>query len=258
MNIHRIGAMSSILFLGIGFAPVSQSADVLLQNATATFSQADFWGAQNTIDGVAVGAVTSWAVNRPDGTSLAETIVWETRGDLSVNPATPLNFTLFHGDLVPVADHNLGKFRLSYTTDDRALFADGLNTGGDVSANWVVIDPDSFSSSTGETFTKLGDLSLLVSGGTNTNSTYTVGAAIAADGITGFRLEALEDPSLPFNGPGRQASNGNFHLSEFTVSTVPEPGAIWQLSLGLLVLFWLGKHRAGRQGARYSNNGSLA
>ena len=32
--------------------------------------------------------------------------------------------------------------------------------------------------------------------------------------ITGIRLEVLEDPSLPFNGPGRQPTNGNFVLTE--------------------------------------------
>src|SRR5262249_47112084 len=37
-------------------------------------------------------------------------------------------------------------------------------------------------------------------------------------GITGIRLEALTDPSLPFNGPGREPLNGNFHVAEFTVS----------------------------------------
>ncbi|MDP7572097.1 MAG: hypothetical protein QF391_10875, partial [Myxococcota bacterium] len=39
-------------------------------------------------------------------------------------------------------------------------------------------------------------------------------------GITGVRLEALSDPSLPAEGPGR-AKNGNFVLNEFTLSAVP-------------------------------------
>ena len=39
-------------------------------------------------------------------------------------------------------------------------------------------------------------------------------------GITGFRLEALTDPSLPGKGPGR--GNGNFVLTEFKVMAAPE------------------------------------
>jgi hypothetical protein len=36
-------------------------------------------------------------------------------------------------------------------------------------------------------------------------------------GITGFRLEVLADPSLISDGPGRSA-NGNIVLSDFAVS----------------------------------------
>ena len=39
-------------------------------------------------------------------------------------------------------------------------------------------------------------------------------------GITGIRLEALTDPSLPGQGPGR-APNGNFVLNEFRVTAAP-------------------------------------
>ena len=36
-------------------------------------------------------------------------------------------------------------------------------------------------------------------------------------GITGFPLEVLSDPTLPFNWPGRKPANGNFVLSQFQV-----------------------------------------
>ena len=58
-------------------------------------------------------------------------------------------------------------------------------------------------------------------------------SGVEVAGVTGFRLEALKDPSLPFGGPGRQATNGNHHLSEFVVSTVPEPQSALMLAIGL-------------------------
>src|SRR5262249_6056456 len=42
-----------------------------------------------------------------------------------------------------------------------------------------------------------------------------------ATGVTALRLEALPDDTLPAKGPGR-AQNGNFVLSEFTVTVAPE------------------------------------
>jgi hypothetical protein len=46
---------------------------------------------------------------------------------------------------------------------------------------------------------------------------YTVIAETSLTGITGVRLEALEDASLPMGGPGMQTINGNFVLSELEV-----------------------------------------
>ena len=46
---------------------------------------------------------------------------------------------------------------------------------------------------------------------------YTVIAETSLTGITGVRLEAIEDASLPMDGPGMQATNGNFVLSELEV-----------------------------------------
>jgi len=51
----------------------------------------------------------------------------------------------------------------------------------------------------------------------------------------GFRLEALEDNSLPSNGPGLSNSNGNFVLTEFMVVAtefpVPEPATASLLAM---------------------------
>ncbi len=72
------------------------------------------------------------------------TAVVETVTDLGFVQGTVLTFTLEH---LRNVGHNLGRFRLSVTTDDRSLFADGLQSGGDVTANWIVLDPLTFSSS---------------------------------------------------------------------------------------------------------------
>jgi hypothetical protein len=224
------------------------TAVILLQNATATYSSpSSYWTPAKTIDGVISGVYTSWTIYRPDETPgnwvHSETIVWETQQDLTVSCETPLVFMLYHRDWIPLPDHNLGRFRLSYTTDDRSTFADGLATGGDVSANWTVIDPAWSYSETGEQFTKLADLSLLVSGGANSYPTYMVGASLTVVGITGFRLEAIRDPSLPYGGSGRDISAGSFHLSEFVV--VPEP-----VTLVFLISGAGGLIAGGRRGQR--------
>ncbi len=51
-------------------------------------------------------------------------------------------------------------------------------------------------------------------------------------GLTGVRLEALTDPKLPSQGPGR-APNGNFVLNEFRITAAPaaDPGKAVPLTL---------------------------
>jgi len=86
----------------------------------------------------------------------------------------------------------------------------------------------------GVTLTIQGDGSILASGTSPATDVYTVTAFTSLTGITGIRLEVLENASLPGSGPGRQPLNGNFVLSEFQVdaAAVPEPAslAIWSLS----------------------------
>jgi hypothetical protein len=231
-------ALSALALLGLGLSASSEAAlgDVGLQNATATHSATnpccpDLFHPRNTIDGF-FGRF--WSINRPVEHQ-AETIVWETEAELTLGSAMTLKFSLHH-NAGGTAGHNLGRFRLSYTTDDRALFADGLDIGGAVAANWVVIAPGAATSNGGEVFTILADASILVSGVTSAQPTYTVTSSFAASGITGFRLEALKDPSLPFGGPGRQPANGNFHLDEFLVTVVPEPASGVLMLLGLAAI----------------------
>ncbi len=86
---------------------------------------------------------------------------------------------------------------------------------------WTVLEPLNFYASVGTKFTKLDDNSLLATGSNPDVSQYTVTAKTRLKGITGFRLEALADANLPYNGPGRAAS-GNFVLTEFTVEAYPD------------------------------------
>lgn len=130
--------------------------------------------------------------------------------------------------------HLVGRFRWSYTTDSRNDFADGLQTGGDVTANWTVLTPTSVQTSAGLTSTVLGDGSVLMAytGGVLPTAAYDLTFNTAVSGVTGLRLEVLADPSLPTGGPGMQASNGNFVLTEVSVQAVPEPTSLVALAAG--------------------------
>src|SRR3954471_19509050 len=103
---------------------------VALQNATATRSQVNYF-VGTTIDGVITGNV-GWAIDNGQGTS-PETAVFETVTDVSFATGADLTFTL-HQSMTSDPTHTLGRFRLSFTTDPRPTFADGLASGGDVTA----------------------------------------------------------------------------------------------------------------------------
>lgn len=212
-----------------------------LQNATATFSQTfvgDF-SVGRAINGTIADGL-GWAIDPQEGQN--QTAAFETTADIGHAGGSLLTFTLNHAYAAWGA-HMLGHFRLSVTTDDRSTFCDGLPTGGDVTANWTVLDPTSLSTSSGETLTELADHSILVSGPLLNTDIFTITAPTTLTGITGIRLEALTDQSLPFNGPGRQPANGNFVLSEFTVGIdpIPEPSVCALLASG--VFLWLNRRR---------------
>lgn len=181
---------------------------VTLQNATATATQSSF-SASGTIDGVTTGT-NGWAL----GSNTAQTIVWETSANVQMAADGVLSFDLIQNF---DASHHLGRFRLSATTDDRSTFADGLANGGDVTANWTVLEVVSFAATGGPVGTVQGDQSVLVSGPQPNGTTYTVRVRGIAGSVTGFRLEMLKDASLPSGGPGR-AGNGNMVLNEVTVA----------------------------------------
>jgi hypothetical protein len=184
------------------------------------------------------GLGQGWAIF--DGSNaLAQTAVFETTIDFGGPGGSELIFTL--SNLYTISPgHTLGRFRLSVTTDARSTFADGQQSGGDVTANWTVITPTLASGTGGPTMTILGDGSVLVSGTSPGTSVYTITGTTTLAAITGVRIEALEHASLPANGPGRIASNGNFVLTEFELSAtdLPEPSSLGLLAIGAAVLFY--------------------
>jgi mono/diheme cytochrome c family protein len=91
------------------------------------------------------------------------------------------------------------------------------------SATWIVLTPESFSSTNGSKATPQPDGSLLYSGKAPDKDTYWITARVPRSGVTAFRLEVMTDPSLPHSGPGRQ-ENGNLHLSEFRALLWPGIG----------------------------------
>src|SRR5262249_34251370 len=89
---------------------------------------------------------------------------------------------------------------------------------------WTTLPPTSFSSTNGTKAVVQPDGSLLCSGPAPVKDTYLITARTQGRPVSALRLEVLNDPSLPKQGPGRQ-DNGNLHLSEFRVFLLPEhPG----------------------------------
>lgn len=86
---------------------------------------------------------------------------------------------------------------------------------------WTELDPVGFLSSGGATLTKLEDKSILVSGLNPENDSYTIVAHTDLKGVTGVRLEALNHPDLPNQGPGRDPKGG-FAVSQFAAHVGPK------------------------------------
>ncbi|MDY0168045.1 MAG: hypothetical protein RBS80_15965, partial [Thermoguttaceae bacterium] len=193
------------------FLPPAGAAVVTLQDPTATYSQTGFLVAE-----ALTGGTTGWAVLSNPATGAFETAV-----DVGHVGGTALTFVLDHQY---GGSHNLGRFRLSVTTDDRSTFCDGLPNGGDVTANWTVLLPTAMVSSGGATFTRPSEGVTVVTGTNPARDTYTITALTNLTGITGVRLETFRDDSDPITrGPGRSSSY-NFVLTNFTLSEAAYSG----------------------------------
>ena len=83
-------------------------------------------------------------------------------------------------------------------------------------AGWLVLPVAAAKSEGGVLLERQPDGSFFADGIALPNDTYTLAAQLPLKEITALRLEALPDPRLANNGPGR-ASDGNFILSGFKV-----------------------------------------
>ena len=86
----------------------------------------------------------------------------------------------------------------------------------EASSQWTVLTPTSLSATGGVDLTASPDASVIAAGANPGETIYTIEAAAALPRVTGIRLEALPDPSLPKGGPGRDPY-GNFQLNGFDV-----------------------------------------
>ena len=87
----------------------------------------------------------------------------------------------------------------------------------DETSRWTTLDPSSFNSTGGTTFTKLEDKSLLASGANPEREEYVIKAPTNVRNLTGLRIEVLPDERLPRGGPGRDPY-GNFVLSKVEIT----------------------------------------
>jgi hypothetical protein len=245
---NRISRALCVLGLPIALAGPAFAVPVALDGETAEFCQSGY-----PIDLAFDGSLNSsegWAVDPQEGSSHVAVVKSPT--DLGAGPGARLAFAL---DMFWGGSHMIGRFRLSATTSDRSTYGQGATCGDpnpEGSANWTVLIPQSLGSANGQTLTVQPDGSVLASGTNPGGDRVTFVVTTPLVGITGFRLEALTDNSLPFNGPGR-ADNGNFVLNELrldaeSLAGVPTLDA-WAMTLTALLLAALGLRRLRRRRA---------
>lgn len=224
----RFRALCTVAALGLS-AGLAQAATVALTNPTATYSQAGF-NVAAAIDGSLVNN-TGWAIS-PSIVSQAAT--FDAASPVGGPGGTLFTFTL--SQLFPSpAMHTIGKFKLSVTSDN---------------STWNDLTGVTFAASPAELPVSIaGDGTILLNGSDRpSTSVYTVTGKTNLAAITGFKLDVLEDASLPYSGPGRQPTNGNFVLTEFQVDAtpIPLPSAAWA---GMALMGGLGVARRLRRQA---------
>ena len=85
---------------------------------------------------------------------------------------------------------------------------------------WTPLTPSTVRATNGVLLNTSADGSVLASGDNPALTSYIVTADTTLQGITGLRIEALPDPSLPRGGPGRDAY-GHFRVTGIQVEIAP-------------------------------------
>ena len=85
---------------------------------------------------------------------------------------------------------------------------------------WARLDAKAITDTNGATFAKEADGSIFATGN-DENGLLSFAAETDLTGITGLRLEMLNDPRLPSGGPGR-APDGNFVINELRLLAAPK------------------------------------
>ncbi|MEQ9409386.1 MAG: DUF1549 domain-containing protein [Fuerstiella sp.] len=96
-----------------------------------------------------------------------------------------------------------------------ATHADAYLTANKSDVEWFLMEPASLASPGGITLEALEDRSIRATGAVDQGA-YTITVKTSLNDITGFRVEALQDPATKGNGPGLP-ENGNFVVTEFEV-----------------------------------------
>ena len=115
---------------------------------------------------------------------------------------------------------------------NRGAWEEKLAESLKTASQWHPLTPSAFQSSGGSSHKVLEDGSILLTGKAPDKDTYTVTFETELAGITGFKLEAMTDESLPGNGPGRGSDERpNFVLYEFDIEATAAEGVQVPVSL---------------------------
>ncbi len=96
---------------------------------------------------------------------------------------------------------------------------------------WVALRPGRMNAASGSTLVVQADGSIKVEGAGPAKESYRLECDAPLDQITGLRLEALPDPSLPRGGAGRSPGDGNFVLSGISIALETKDGHARELPL---------------------------
>src|SRR5690606_20590584 len=89
---------------------------------------------------------------------------------------------------------------------------------------WTPLQPSHVSATGGVTLRTAGEADVVASGPNPEITVYTITAPLPGTGVTGLRLEALLDDSLPKGGPGRDPY-GHFRITGIDVIAGTPTGA---------------------------------